>query len=123
MVEVRGFDSGKFWNVQSLSIVICTGSGCLLPSITPKYGGSLQNFSTPSAGEAVPSNRANRIGSVKPSVEPRGFRAIGSGVLFNFRATSKSANRPGMPAGLSRDGAGTGGFSLVQRGVEGSGGA
>jgi hypothetical protein len=55
-------------------------------------------------------------------VEPRGFRAIGSGVLFNFRAISKSASRPGMPAGLSRDGAGTGGIPMLQRWIAVSGG-
>ena len=74
MVEVSGFDCGKFWNVQSLSIVIWVGSGRKLPSITPKYGGSLQNFSAPTAGEAVPSNRAKRRSSVKPGEKPRDIR-------------------------------------------------
>src|SRR4030042_5286905 len=76
MVEVSGFDCGKFLNVQSLSIVIWVGTGRISPSITPKYGGSLQNFSAATAGEAVPSNRANRISSGKTSVEPRDIRAI-----------------------------------------------
>src|SRR5512134_396644 len=133
MVEVSGLDCGKFWNVQSLSIVIWTGSGCLKPSITPKYGGSLQNFSTPRAGEAVPSNRAKRMSSGKPSVEPRDIHKETSPVpavtlvevaarlqcsmlrvSFNFHAISESASRPGTPSGLSRGGSGTGGMALVQ---------
>src|SRR5512146_2784801 len=77
MVEVSGLDCGKFWNVQSLSTVIWTGSGCLYPSITPKYGGSLQNFSAPSAGEAIASKKVKRTSSVKPSEELRDIRARG----------------------------------------------
>ena len=62
--------------MQSQSIVIWVGAGRILPSITPKYGASLQNFSAPSAGETVPNNRAKRISSGKPSVEPCAVRAI-----------------------------------------------
>ena len=77
MVEVSGFDCGKFLNVQSLSIVIWIGSGRISPSITPKYGGPLQNLSAPTAGEAVPSDRAKRtkrMSSGKPSAKPRDIR-------------------------------------------------
>ena len=112
MVEVSGFDCGKFWNVQFMSIVIWVGSGRKLPSITPKYGGSLQNFSAPTAGEVVPSNRAKRtkrMSSGKPSVKPRDIRkrhgCFMTGYCLNIRAISKSASRPGMPAAYRATGA------------------
>src|SRR5512134_2160260 len=96
MVLVSGFDCGKFWNVQSLSIVIWTGSGCLLPSITPKYGGSLQNFSAPAAGETVASNRARRTSRGKPSVGPRDIRDLE--IFLTSRPSGPNTSSAACPA-------------------------
>jgi hypothetical protein len=70
-VVVRGFDSGKFLKVQSPSIVIWTGTGGTSPSITPKYGGSLQNFSAASAGDAAAGSRVDKISRQTTSIDPR----------------------------------------------------
>ena len=69
-VVVSGFDCGQFWKVQSLSTVIWTGGvTSTSPSITPKYGASLQK-SPASAAET-----AYSVKTTNTHIAPSAFKA------------------------------------------------